>query len=589
MKLAKNTVVSQRYSVKWSLRQVARGGFYQAADRERADERGLLKVCETDAFGTAFGQAGTWQERALFEKLDHQYIANLRDAGEWEHRGRSLGFMVFDWVSGENLATLLDRTHKLEVGQALDIVLALTDALQHLHAEENRFLALNLRPSCVWLDHGEQPNPVVVVLALAVPAGTTKLPECGGWEESVYLAPEVSNGAALVQGDVFSLAALLYRLLYGIPPWFVDNAPELFKQRKLASVLERQRSTPLNFDNLGHSLLDDHFKKTMRKALAVDYAARFQHVAEFRDALRRDRKVTTPVAGKNTSSVRPEIARSGQGFGDVAGMEALKAELRHDVIEALADRERYKKYGLNIPNGMLLYGPPGCGKTFIAKKFAEEIGCAVQHVTRSDVASIYVDGTVQKIRELFDAAREAAPSILFLDEFDSLVPGRTQEMHQTSKAEVNEFLAQLDGLSEHEVFVIAATNRPQMIDPAVLRSGRIDKKVFVPPPDAEARQAMFRLHLEGRHKEVGIDEGRLASLTENFVASDVKLIVDESARRALRENARISQVILEEVISAQRPSISTEMIAEYERLTRQFNDSGPGEDSASAGNRIGFM
>lgn len=511
MKLTKNTVVNRRYRVTSHLRSVARGAFHQAVDQEQADELVLLKVCEADASGIAFNEAGAWKEAGLFSKLNHPYIATLRDSGEWGHSGRSLGFMAFDWISGESVAGLLDRKADLEVGHSFSIALQLMDALEYLHSDEHRLLALNLHPSCVWLDYSgdQQPKPIVVDLGHAVPAGSSALPECWHWMESFYLAPEVYNGLALLQSDVFSLAALLYRLIYGLPPWFVDEAPELFKQRKLTSALRRKRSTPLNLDRFVHPLLDDHFGKVIRKALELDMEDRFRTVREFREALRRDRKVTTQNRGKSGSSARPEMAPAGLGFAEVAGMAALKAMLRHDVIDALDDRERYKEYGLTIPNGMLLYGPPGCGKTFIAQKFAEEIGCAVVHVTRSDIASIYVDGTVQKIRELFDGAKEAAPSILFFDEFESLVPDRRREMHQTSRAEVNEFLTQLQSLSEHEVFVIAATNRPDFVDPAVLRSGRIDKLVFVPPPDVEARQAMFRLLLDGRPTEVGIDAHQL--------------------------------------------------------------------------------
>jgi len=591
MKLEQGTVINRRYRVKAHLSQTARGSFHQAEDRDQDNALVLLKVCDTtaDTFPSEHGSA--WKEPEMFSRVAHSQIAVLRDSGRWEHRGRALSFLVFDWISGEHLSGLLDRKADLEVGHAVTIALQLLDGLEYLHSDEIRLLVLNLHPSCVWLDYStDQPKPVVVDLGLAVPAGTADMPERWHWSESFYLAPEVYNGLALPQSDVFSLAALLYRLVYGLPPWFVNDAPELFQQRKLISAIGKQRARRLELDSYTHPLLDEHFKKVLRKSLAVDMEARTRTAQEFRESLRRDREVKLHEPAREGRPMPARRAESGGGFSDVAGMEELKTLLRRDVIDALADRERYQEYGLTIPNGVLLYGPPGCGKTFIAHKFAEEIGCAVINVTRSDIASIYVDGSVQKIRELFDAAKEASPAVLFFDEFESLVPDRGTDMHQSSRTEVNEFLTNLQGLSEYEVFVIAATNKPSLIDSAVLRSGRIDKLVFVPPPDVEARLAMFHLHLSNRPTEVGINEHQLAALTINFVASDIKLIVDESARVALREKTRISQTILERVIALQRPSISVDMIREYERQRQEFENYGRGVDPEGETERkpIGF-
>lgn len=165
----------------------------------------------------------------------------------------------------------------------------------------------------------------------------------------------------------------------------------------------------------------------------------------------------------------------GNGFADVAGMEELKQLLRAKVINVLQDRERALKYRLAIPNGMLLYGPPGCGKTFIAEKFAEETGFNYTVVKSSDLASIYIHGSQQMIGKLFDEARAKAPTVLCFDEFDALVPSRKESTHASMAGEVNEFLSQLNNCGKKGVFVIATSNRPDMIDPAVLRTGRIDR------------------------------------------------------------------------------------------------------------------
>jgi transitional endoplasmic reticulum ATPase len=580
MQLAKGTVIERRYRVTAHLRSTERGDFYQAADEGESNSLCLLRLTEAGSGQNASVERDDRledSEAEVFRGLNHSNVAKLRGAGGWGHRGRTFRFLAFDWVSGECLNGLLDRKIDLDVGHAFSIASDLIDALEYLHSDTNRILALNLHPSSVWLDYSEdQPKAVIVDLGLAVPAGSSKLPMRWGCMESFYIAPEVYNGLALPQSDVYTAGALLYRLIFGLPPWFIDDALSLFEQGKLESALRGKRTTPLDMTSHVHPLLDEHFERMMRKALDPDMEDRFGSVGELREVLRRDRKVTFSNQVGERATPRAESKNRGRGFADVAGMSELKEMLQRDVIDALNDRERYKEYGLAIPNGLLLYGPPGCGKTFIAEKFAEEIGCAVVLVTRSDIASIYVDGSVQKIRELFDSAKEAAPAILFFDEFESLVPDRGTDMHQSSRTEVNEFLTQLQGLSEHDVFVIAATNRPDLIDSAVLRSGRIDKIVFVPPPDVEAREAMFDLHLKDRPVEVGINDRELAESTANFVASDIKLIVDEAARMALEARERISQSMLEHVIGQHRPSISTEMIDEFERKRELIEGEGRG-------------
>lgn len=278
----------------------------------------------------------------------------------------------------------------------------------------------------------------------------------------------------------------------------------------------------------------------------------------------------------------------GGGFDDVAGMEDLKEMLRRDVIDALRQRDRYREYGLTIPNGLLLYGPPGCGKSFIAERFAEEVGCKVISVTRSDVASIYVDGTVERIRALFDIARRQAPCALLFDEFDAFVPNRDYSIQHAYRSEVNEFLTQLQGISAFDVIVLATTNSPELIDPAVLRSGRIDKLVYVAPPDVQAREEMFRIHLRSRPMGDGIDLARLATLTESFVASDIKLIVDDAARVALYDDTKISEEILKEIISNSKPSISAEQQSRYKQLQTNFSENGSEGERNPTRRLVGF-
>ena len=272
----------------------------------------------------------------------------------------------------------------------------------------------------------------------------------------------------------------------------------------------------------------------------------------------------------------------GPGFSAVAGMEELKQRMKTDVLEILKDHEEAKKYGLTIPNGMLLYGPPGCGKTFFAERFAEEAGYNYHYVRTSDLASVYLHGSQEKIAELFDKARRETPAIICFDEFDALAPRRDMVNNASHRAEVNEFLSQLDNCGRDGVFVIATTNRPDNIDPAVLRSGRMDLKIYIPVPDADARHALFELMLKDRIKAEDIRCEVLAEKTEGFLASDINAVVMAAARDAFRRKAPISQENLLQAISGTTPSLSKTDLNHYEKIRSEF------EKRDSAISRIGF-
>ncbi len=231
-----------------------------------------------------------------------------------------------------------------------------------------------------------------------------------------------------------------------------------------------------------------------------------------------------------------------RGLGKVAGMDELKSLLYDEVVSALQEPEDLNAYGLTIPNGILLFGPPGCGKTYIARQLAEELNYFFKEVFPSEIGSTFIDETTLKIRETFDAAAEHAPALLFVDEFESMVPARRAlgaHQHHTSE-EVSEFLKQLESCAPRRIVLIAATNEPWKIDPAVIRTGRLDKLIYVPAPDAAARAAMLRFHLYGRRQTESIDVAALAETLAGYSASDLKMVVDEAARLARKSRQPIS-------------------------------------------------
>ncbi|MDD2693946.1 MAG: ATP-binding protein [Candidatus Gracilibacteria bacterium] len=219
----------------------------------------------------------------------------------------------------------------------------------------------------------------------------------------------------------------------------------------------------------------------------------------------------------------------------------------------------YEKFKISIPTGMLFYGPPGTGKTFITKKLAEELGCGFVAKNMGEFGSSYLHQTTKNIKDFFAGAKKAAenePIILFLDEIDSLVSARTDRVDANKAEEISQFLQEFNALeTAPNLIVIAATNRPDHLDPAILRSGRLDKKIYIGPPDEIARKELFKMYIErmGRpHEKLDYDE--LAKISDGYVSADIEAICDEVARDASRnlldlvdeaENGKLTNELLE--------------------------------------------
>ena len=188
----------------------------------------------------------------------------------------------------------------------------------------------------------------------------------------------------------------------------------------------------------------------------------------------------------------------------------------------------------------------------------------------SSLKSRYVNATQENIAKMFEEAEENAPTIIFIDEMNELVPNRDSDAHEMSKSAVNEMLAQMDRTGEKGIFIIGATNYPHMIDPAILRAGRLDKKFYLSPPDFEARKAMFEMCLKSRPTDFGIDYEKLSVLTDNFVAADIELLVNDASRNALKIQGRITMKIIENVIKNTKPSVSLPELNKYEELRKKM-------------------
>ena len=270
------------------------------------------------------------------------------------------------------------------------------------------------------------------------------------------------------------------------------------------------------------------------------------------------------------------------GLNKVAGMEYLKESMRNEVLFPLLHPELSQKYKLHMTNGMLLYGPPGCGKTFFAEHFANEGSMSYCLIKASEISSSYIHGTQMLIQQLFDQAKRHSPCVVCFDEIDAMCPPR-RDYDIKVAAETNTFLSELNNLADSGIFVIGTTNRPDMIDSAVLRTGRFDKKVYVPAPDAKAREAIFDIELRDRPLASDVNCQELGQKAENFIASDISAVVNSAALEAARKDELISQSLLLKHIANTQPSLTDESRKEYERIHDKMDN-----NQSKNRTRIGF-
>ena len=232
-------------------------------------------------------------------------------------------------------------------------------------------------------------------------------------------------------------------------------------------------------------------------------------------------------------------------LADVGGMDGVKARLERAFLAPMRNPEMYKQFGREIRGGLVLFGPPGCGKTFLARALAGEIGARFFEIGLSDVLDMWFGESERKLHELFENARRQTPSIIFLDEVDALGQRRTQLRASAGRTLVNQLLAELDGFKSRNtgVFVLGATNHPWDLDPALRRPGRFDQLVFVPPPDATARAKILELKLANRPLARGTDLAKIAAASDGFSGADLQALVDLATdlaiERSVQENRQV--------------------------------------------------
>ena len=257
--------------------------------------------------------------------------------------------------------------------------------------------------------------------------------------------------------------------------------------------------------------------------------------------LRRMTKSSTAASASaraicRRGSSKADIERPKTTFGDVGGMDAVKEEIRMKIILPLEHPEMFQAYGKKVGGGILMYGPPGCGKTYLARATAGEVKAGFLSIGISDVLDMWIGSSEKNLHELFEQARRNKPCVLFFDEVDALGASRADMRHSGGRHLINQFLAELDGVdaANEGVLILAATNAPWHLDNAFRRPGRFDRILFVPPPDQPARAAILRLMLTGKPSD-SVDFDQLAKKTADFSGADLKAVVDQAVEAKLRE------------------------------------------------------
>lgn len=570
-----------------------------------------------------------FQRHAADARDDSPALPGFVGCGIDSFRRRRYGWLALEYIEGVSLDEEISRRGAIAVGDAFEImrrvVLIATDAARftlgggHYNISTDNIL--------VRYDGDRLADVRLVGFSNIGPSYTGGAPIDEESLDKRFRAPETLKRIHDHRSDQYSLGMVMLLMLTGhhrviqTGHYSIDTG---------GATTDMTGLTPKDFHKtlweLADKCLPKPLKVVLRKATAISPSERFAtpgKLSEFLERAERLLSADTPSAreatpdSKKPETDKPELAYSRAGsrkadrltdFGkslrqsgdagprkaldEVAGMSDLKALFRRDFIRIVRNPDVARAYGIKPGNCTLLYGPQGCGKTFIAEKAAQESGLKYKIVNPSELGSIYVHGSQQKIAELFDEAEKNGPMILIFDEFDALVPKRESDVSGNQANEVNEMLTRLNNCASRGVYVLATTNRPGLIDPAVMRKGRVDRTVYVPLPDREARAELFRLELDRRPHDY-IDYDALASATDNYTGSDISFIVEETARlcfeetldRGFAEPVALTTKRLMEVAGKTQPSVSEAQRKEYLDLKARMED----REARGGRKKVGFL
>ena len=577
----KGIEIKNLYKVKHFVEKTSYCELYSGIDLSTSKMINLSIYKNSEIASDDLDENGNLKEIQFLE-LGFEVFPKLLTFGEFSHNSEEYRYIATEFIIGENVKERIDRSGPFNEYDAIKIIVELCNIGEKLHSMAPAILINGLNLQNIIIDTSGDKEKIKFrnLINMRFLDDAFKCVYLDGLNVN-HIAPEILDDDFSQKSDQYNIGTLAYQMLTGQLPYYNDDTLDI-KDPNSIIKLKKYRNDSFEFSNL----ISEDIKNVLNKVFSKDKNDRYSSMSELSKSINKEKAVYGP--GKDGPIIiNEQVVRKGNGFMDVAGMEDLKNELQTKIIDIIRRPEYWKKYGTTIPNGALLYGPPGCGKTFIAKKFCEEAELNFKLIKPSDVSSSYVRGGVEKIRKLFDEAESNAPSIICFDEADAIMPQRKgTQQSQHADAEVNEYLTQIDKCSDRGIFVIVISNIPHIIDEAIIRSGRCDIHVYVPLPDNIARKSLFELFLKNRYTDSNLDIDKLSSLTKNYTASDIELIVNNASHTSGLREVKISTEILIETTKKERRSLNPEQIKKYKDFGKRFI--GNEKDDEDGRKMIGF-
>ena len=378
------------------------------------------------------------------------------------------------------------------------------------------------------------------------------------------LIATMDNGTNLSARKESSISAVETLQLFGLPPEAIADLPVVVEE-------PRVETNP-------KGLLLTLTLATLFSYLILRYSPQLQGRGSghfFNNMGRSNPRVLAGAARKSNKIERPPVT-----FQDVAGVEQAKLELQ-EVIEFLKEPTKFAKLGARVPKGVLMAGPPGTGKTLLAKAVAGEAGVPFFSISGSEFVEMFVGVGAARVRDLFKRAREQAPAVVFVDEIDAVGRQRGASLGNSNDERehtLNQILVEMDGFgTDTNVIVMASTNRPDILDPALLRSGRFDRKVILDRPDVQGREAILGVHTRGKPLAASVSISAVAKLTPGFAGADLENLVNEAAILAARRNLTMIgqpefQDAMERIVAG--PERQGKLLSEHERQVVAYHEAG---------------